>query len=153
MNSAMFEAASFAMRYWFIFVVVGILIAMIYISYKEIREKRQVLSEMGRYSGYLEIVGGPKAYIGDRFGIADENTIGSARNMDISIPEKGILKKHALLYKQGEEIVLQPMEKAQTKINDRRAVSAHALKTGDIITFGNVDMRVYIKRKRLQYDD
>lgn len=153
MNDSMYEAIAYVMRYWFIFVVVGLLIAMIYISHREISEKKQIKTEMGKYGGYLEIVGGPREFLGDRFGIADQNTIGSAAKADIIIPGRHIEKTHALLYKQGEDLILSPVQKADTKINGRRAISPHALKTGDVITIGNVDLRVYIKRTRLRHDD
>lgn len=40
MSTAVYEAVAYALRYWFIAVAVGILIAMIVASYKEYKEKR-----------------------------------------------------------------------------------------------------------------
>ncbi|MEF9863605.1 MAG: FHA domain-containing protein [Christensenellaceae bacterium] len=147
-----YEVVAYALRYWFIFVTLAILIAVIYISYKEYKEKQFVLGEIGRYGGYLEIVGGPAEFLGDRFGLTDENTIGSSKKSDIMIPDETILKAHALIYRQDGELFLSPLDKAATMINGRRATTAHKLKTGDTLSFGDVDMRIYIKRTRISDD-
>jgi hypothetical protein len=65
--------------------VVGVLVALIFISYKEYREKKYVKGAISKFFGYLEIVGGPEDFLGDRFGIRDQNTIGSSRKADIVI--------------------------------------------------------------------
>lgn len=148
----MYDAVAYAMRYWFIFVVLGILIAMIVISVREIREKRVALSEIASYLGYVEIVGGPDEFLGDRFGIREQTTIGSSKKSDIIIQGAGLARSHATIYKEGDDIMLRPQNKASTKINNRRAINAHALKTGDIITVGKVELRVYLKKTRLKYD-
>ncbi len=148
----MYEAVAYAMRYWFIFVVVGILIAVIYISYKEYKEKKYVKGTMSQYFGYLEIVGGPPEFLGDRFGVRRQNTIGSSRKSDIMLPDNTVQKNHALLYMKQEDLVLEPTAKAATQINGRRATTAHRLKTGDVVSIGDVDFAVYIKRTRLNHD-
>lgn len=150
MSSAMYDAIAYAMRYWFIFVVLGILIAMIVISVREVREKRQALSEVGSYLGYLEIVGGPDEYWGDRFGLRDQNMIGSGGLADILIPT--IAKTHGYIYRQGEDLIFEPETKRVAKINGRRATNPHALKTGDVVTLGDVELRVYLKRTRVRDD-
>jgi len=146
----MYDAIAYAMRYWFIFVVLGILIAMIVISVREVREKRQALTEIGRYIGYLEIVGGPEEYWGDRFGLREQNMIGSGGLADILIPT--IAKTHAHIYRQDEDLIFEPERGRVTKINGRRATNPHILKTGDVVTLGDVDLRVYLKRTRLHDD-
>ncbi len=148
----MYEAVAYAMRYWFIFVVIGILIAVIYISYKDYREKKYVKGAMSNYFGYLEIVGGPQEFVGDRFGVRVQNTIGSSRKSDIMLPDDTVMKNHALLYMDGEDLVLAPANRSDTQINGRRATTAHRLKTGDTLSIGDVDFAVYIKRTRLSDD-
>jgi len=153
MNSVIFETVSYAMRYWFIAVVAVVLIALIYISYKEYNEKKYVKDTMSKFLGYLEIIGGPEEFIGDRFGVRDQNTIGSSRKSDIMLPDDTVLKTHALLYKEGEDIVISPTSSSDTKINGRRASTKHRLKTGDVISIGDVDFALYLKRTRISHDD
>lgn len=154
MSNAVYEALAYAMRYWFIAVAVGVLIAMIVASYREYREKRQVLSELSQFHGYLEIVGGPEEFIGDRFGIREEmNTIGSSPDEDIVLPDRTVAPVHAFIYMDGGNLILEPhAAPGTTKINGRLAVRRHALKTGDVISVGDVSFAVYIRRKRLSYD-
>ncbi|HBU12540.1 MAG TPA: hypothetical protein DEB31_07380 [Clostridiales bacterium] len=152
MDGAIYEVAAYALRYWFIFVIVGILIAAIYISYKQYHEKKYVKGAMSRFFGYLEIVGGPEEFIGDRFGVREQNTIGSAQHTDITLPDPSVLGLHAQLsYEQGD-LVLSPQPKSDTKINGRRAAQSHKLKTGDVISIGDVDFYVYIRRTRVGHD-
>lgn len=153
MNGLVYEAVSYAMRYWFIFVVVFILIALIYISYKEYTEKKNVKGAMRQYLGYLEIVGGPQEFIGDRFGIRDNNTIGSSRRCDIMLPDDSVLPNHARLYSENGDLVLTPEKGGDTRINSRRATRSHRLKTGDVISIGHVNFTVNIKRTRVGNDD
>ncbi len=153
MTDSMYELVAYAMRFWFILVVVGILIAVIYISYKEYKEKKFVKSTIGQYQGYVEIVGGPKEFIGDRFGIRESNSIGSSRKSHIMLPDSTVLPTHALLYMEEGELVLSPMAKSDTRINSRIATQKHRLKTGDIFSIGDVDFYVYIKKTRLSHDD
>ena len=45
-------------------------------------------------------------------------------------------------------------EKAETRINGRRAVRAHRIITGDIVSFGGIDAKVYLKpQKGAAHDD
>lgn len=152
MESA-YEVAAYALRYWFIAAVLAILIAVIYISYKEYQQKKYVMSEIGQFDGYAKIIGGPREFVGDRFGLREENTIGSDARCDIVLPDQTVRRNHALIYREGDNYYLQPAEKAPTKINGRKAVNAHKLKTGDALSFGDVEMRVYFKRTRIGNHD
>ncbi|MDL2237445.1 FHA domain-containing protein [Christensenellaceae bacterium OttesenSCG-928-K19] len=152
MDGAIYEVAAYAMRYWFILVIVGILVASIYISYKQYNEKKYVKGAMSKFFGYLEIVGGPEEFIGDRFGVREQNTIGSSQHADIILPDKTVLATHALLYVEEGDMILSPTSRSDTRINSRRAINQHKLKTGDIISIGDVDFYVYIKRTRIGND-
>lgn len=151
MQSA-YEVAAFALRYWFIAAVLAILIAVIYISYKEYQQKKFVMSEIGQFGGYVKIIGGPREFVGDRFGLREENTIGSDARCDIVIPDQSVKHNHAVIFREGDDFYLEPAQKAPTKINGRRATTAHKLKTGDSVSFGDVQMRVYFKRTRIGND-
>ncbi len=149
---AAYEVVAYALRYWFIAAVLVILIAVIYISYKEYQQKKFVMSEISQFGGYAKIIGGPEDFIGDRFGLREENTIGSSQNCDIVIPDRTVSPNHAIIFKDGDDYYLRPMEKAPTTINGRRAVNTHKLKTGDAMSFGDVQMRIYFKRTRIGND-
>lgn len=153
MSAPVYEAVAYTMRYWFIAVALGILIAMITASYKTYKEKKTVKSELSRYLGYLEIIGGPEEFMHDRFGILEMNQIGSAEDGDVVLPDESVAPVHAFLYMENGDLILEPHEKrAATKINGRTAIRPHALKTGDVISIGDVQFAVYIKRTRLGYD-
>jgi len=134
-------------------IVVGVLVALIFISYKEYREKKYVKGAISKFFGYLEIVGGPEDFLGDRFGIRDQNTIGSSRKADIVIPDDSVLKTHALMFWEKDELYILPTSKSNTKINGRKAINKHRIRTGDVISIGDVDFYVYIKRTRVGHDD
>lgn len=74
-----------------------------------------------------------------------DNTIGSGRSADIVIRDASVQRAHALLYMQGGELILSPLAKGITQINGRRANQAYAVHTGDIISFGRVETRVFIR--------
>lgn len=153
MSTPVYEAVAYTMRYWFIAVACGILIAMIVASYRTYKEKKTVKTELSRYLGYLEIIGGPDEFLGDRFGILEMNQIGSDESADIILPDSSVAPVHAFLYMDNGDLILEPhVKNARTQINGRTAIRPHMLKTGDVIAVGDVEFAVYIKRTRLGYD-
>ncbi len=150
MNGSMYEVVAYIMRYWFVFAMFVILIAVIYASVSEYRQRKYVMKEVGRYVGYLEVESGPEDFIGERLGIEEENTVGRLKRSDICINDYSVAKTHALLYQKGGDLILSPMGRASTMVNGSRITKPQALKTGDVVTLGEVDVRVFIKRTRLQ---
>ena len=49
---AAYEVVAYALRYWFIAAVLVILIAVIYISYKEYQQEKFVMKEISQYGVY-----------------------------------------------------------------------------------------------------
>ena len=88
----------------------------------------------------------------EKFGICDENTLGSAYGCDICLPDKGVKKKHALVYYKDGGIFIQPLGRCVVLVNDELVRDAYALKTGDIISLGSIELRVFLKRKRVGND-
>lgn len=153
MSTPVYEAFSYAMRYWFIAVALGILIAMIVASFREYREKQTIKSELSQFLGYLEIIDGPESFVGDRFGIREMNRIGSADEGDIVLPDVTVQPTHAFMYMEGDKLILEPHTRlGATTINGRVAIRRHVLKTGDVVGIGDVQFAVYIRRTRLAYD-
>ena len=152
MSPSVYEAIASAMRYWFILAMAVVLIAVIVVSVKEYKVRKSVLSRMAVFLGYLEIVKGSEDLIGEKFGICDENTLGSAYGCDICLPDKGVKKKHALVYYRDGGIFIQPLGRCVVLVNDELVRDAYALKTGDIISLGSIELRVFLKRKRVGND-
>ena len=152
MNSSVYEAVAYAMRYWFVFVIFVVLVAVIYVSYKEYKQRKNVMEEIENFLGYVEVVRGNEDIIGLRYSFTDENTIGRSQSSDIYLDDKSVYKSHALLYEKNGDIYLTPMGRAKTAVNSRKIIKSCKLKTGDIVTLGNVSLRVFIKRTRLSDD-
>lgn len=150
MSSSVYEAVAFAMRYWFVFAMFVILIAVIYASVSEYRQRKYIMEEVGQYVGYLQIESGPEEIIGDKHGIKLENTVGRLAKSDICIDDFSVAKTHALLFKKGDDLYLSSLGRAETMVNGKKIFKPQILKTGDIITLGEIDTRLFIKRTRLQ---
>ena len=148
----MYEAIAFAMRYWFIFLMAVILIAVIVISVKEYKERKSVLDRIADFFGYLEIVGGSEDILGEKYGICEYNLIGTSSVCDICILDKGIKKKHAEIYLNEDSAVISSFGRAVVLVNDDMIKGPRTLKTGDVISIGNVSLRVFMKRKRVGND-
>ncbi|MEF9988197.1 MAG: FHA domain-containing protein, partial [Christensenella sp.] len=138
-----YEITAYALRYWFIAAMLVILIAVIYISYKEYQQKKYVRTELSQFDGYAKVIGGPREFIGDRFGLGVHNSVGSDARCDIVLPDASVRKNHASIFKEDDNYYIEPAAKAPTKINGRIATTAHKLKTGDALLFGDVELRVY----------
>lgn len=152
MSGSVYEVVAYAMRYWFVFATCVILIAVILASVIEYRQRKNILEEVDSYVGYLEITAGPEDWIGNRLGIRAENTLGRLAKSDICLDDHSIAKSHALVYKKGGDLVISPLEKAETQVNGRIIETPQVLRTGDMILLGNIELRVFIKRTRLQND-
>ncbi|MEI6100706.1 MAG: FHA domain-containing protein [Eubacteriales bacterium] len=152
MSGSVYEAVAYAMRYWFVFATCVILIAVIYTSVSEYRQRKNILDEVDSIVGYLEISAGPEDWIGNRVGIRAENTLGRLAKSDICLDDYSIAKSHALLYKKGDDLVISPLGKAETSVNGRLIAGVQVLRTGDTIEIGDIQLKVFIKRTRLQND-
>lgn len=152
MSGSVYEVVAYIMRYWFVFAMFVILVAVIYASVSEYKQRKYVMAEVGQYVGYLEIESGPEELIGERLGIREENTVGRLARSDISIDDYSVARTHALLYKKGEDLFLSPLARAVTMVNGKKIARPQVLKTGDVVTLGEIDARVFIKRMRLQND-
>lgn len=152
MSSSVYEAVAYAMRYWFVFAACVILIAVIFASAREYRQRKNILEEVDSFVGYLEIAAGPEDWIGSRIGIRAENTLGRHAKSDICLDDYSIAKSHASLYTTGGDLLISPAGKAETLVNGRRIAGAQVLRTGDIIVLGDIQLKVFIKRTRLQND-
>ncbi|MBQ9942155.1 MAG: FHA domain-containing protein [Christensenellaceae bacterium] len=145
MSGAVYETVAYIMRYWFIAVIGLMLLTLILVSRREYRERKAVMGEVGQYIGYLEVIGGADDVLGERVGIMKENRLGSSQSCDIVISDPSVRKNHAVIYKKDDQVILVPTEAGSTRINGRRATRPHAIITGDVVQFGDISARVYVK--------
>jgi len=142
-----YEAVAFALRYWFIFVVIAILVCVIIVSVAEYRDKKRIMYYAGTYIGYLEVVfsKGGDTQTGDRFTLALENEIGSSSQCNIVIKEEGVMKKHAKIYAQGKDVILKAVDSGITQLNGRPVKEEISIRPGDIILIGDTALMVHLK--------
>mgnify|MGYP003339605596 CR=1 FL=1 len=152
MSPAVYEALAYAMRYWFVIALTVILIAVILISVKQFRSRKHAFSRVNAFLGYVEIVSAPDHLAGQRFGVCDENTIGGGPDADIIIDDMSVNDIHALLYAEAGELFIRPVDGSEVFLNGYQIKSAAPLKTKDIIGVGDIDLCLFIKRKRVGND-
>ncbi len=144
MSEQVFQILSGSMRFWFILLIGGMLLALVFISLREYKDKRSVIADVSRYIGYLEILYGPEDMLGARVGLTNENTIGSGSSCEICLHDASVEKFHAELIKQGEEMYLYP-KSPSTKLNGARISQPTEVFNEDIITFGGIETLLFIR--------
>lgn len=142
-----YEAVAFALRYWFVFVIIAILICVIIVSVTEYRDKKRIMQYAGTYIGYMEVIysKGSGAEIGDRFTLAADNDIGSGSHCNIVINEEGVMKKHVRIFVQGKDVVLRALDSNNTQLNGHPVKDGQLIHTGDIILVGDTALMVHLK--------
>lgn len=68
--------------------------------------------------------------------------IGSAAEADVLLSEDGVHPNHAELYVGPHGVSLRPAPDAAVKVNDRAVVGLIAVRGGDVLTIGQVQMRL-----------
>ena len=142
-----YEAVAYALRYWFVFVIIAILICVIIVSIVEYRDKKRIMAYAGTYIGYLDVVysSGNDLNEGDRFTLAADNIIGCGNNCNIVINETGVMKKHARLFAKDNDVWLQAAVPGNTQVNGRPVKDVQDMRTGDIILIGDTALMVHLK--------
>ncbi len=148
MEQTFFSTISYIFRYWFLILTVLILAYMYLISIGEYKEKRTAIENLGRFFGYLEITDAEESIIGIRVGITEKNTIGSGSSSDIIIKADGIDKRHARIYRVGNQFYIEPVNQNNVKINNRNIItSATEIYNGDYIEIGSIEMFLYLRNE------
>ena len=145
MINSIYQILVIVMKYWFILLALVILRLVIKTSTREYKERKTLLGQLGQYLGYLEIVGGLEGEKGTRIGILRENSIGSGMTVDIVIRDRSVEREHAFLYLKDDRMILSPMITEATWINGRKVNQAYEVRSGDILTFGNVVTRLFLR--------
>ena len=141
-----FEAASLAMRYWFMIVGLIILLGVTGISIKEYREKRFVLGVAQSSIGYLTIVSGPEDIINDKIQLMSQNTIGRSRRVNIMLRDPSVYKAHSQLYRdENGAVYVNRLGRGEVMVNGRNIGDARRIFDQDVICFGNIVTRLHLK--------
>lgn len=144
---AVYEAASLAMRYWFLAAAAIVLLGVTGISIKEYREKRMVLSVAQSSIGYIHVISGPEEIFNENIQLMRENTIGKAGNVDILIHDPSIMKAHSQVYCAEDGVYVNRLGKGEVTVNGTDVKSPVKVETGDIICFGNIVTRLHLKEE------
>jgi hypothetical protein len=142
---AVYEAVSLGMRYWFLIAAAVVLLGVTGISIKEYRNKRLVLSVAHSSIGFLSVISGPEDIINENIQLMRENTIGKSRSADIMFRDPSISKAHSQIYMSGGRFFVNRLSKGDVILNGMKVVSTAEVCDGDIICFGNIVTRLYIK--------
>ena len=141
-----YEAASLAMRYWFVVVIVIVLIVCAGISVKEYRQKHFVLSVAQNSIGYLSILSGPDEVHGQNMQLMAQNTIGRSRRVDIVLLDRSVDKAHSQIYlDEYGDVCVNRLGDGEVTINGQPLIDMALLFSDDIVCFGNVVAQVHIK--------
>jgi len=144
-NSSLYEAASYIMRYWFVILVVLMLFGVILISIREYREKKYVMGMAGKYIGFIEILAGSPEYMHERYGLLNRNTIGRSKRADVCIPDSSLKRVHALLYFKNGAAYINTLGTGEVLRNGHSVDKPRILNTGDVLTLGGVIIGVHLK--------
>lgn len=141
-----YEAASLAMRYWFVVVIVIVLFGAVGISVKEYRQKHFVLGVAQNSIGYLTILSGPDDVLGENLQLKPQNTVGRSRRVDIVLLDRSVNKAHSQIYRdEYGDVCVNRLGGGEVTINGVSLEDTALLFSDDIICFGNVVAEVHIK--------
>ncbi len=149
MQSALYDAVAFGMRYWFLILIALMLFTLIAVSVAEYRRHKSIMNTVGRYIGYMEITGGDEASLGMRLGLTNQTLIGSSRRADIVIEDDAVERSHAVISQRGEDIIISPVADAEYGVNGQTLNRPCRIHSGDTLSFGSVDAVVFFKEEEV----
>lgn len=145
--NGLYEATALALRYWFLLVAVIIVLGVTSLSIKEYRDKRMVLDVAQSSIGYLAVISGPDDVMGENVTLLEQNTIGRSRGADIIFSDRSVEKAHSQIYlREDGAVVLSQLGRGDVTVNGVRLNGSVPLKSRDIICFGNVVAKVFLKK-------
>jgi len=144
-----YEAASLAMRFWFVVVILIVLLGAVGISVKEYRQKHFVIGVAQNSIGYLSVLSGPEDILGENVQLMEENTIGRSRRVDIVLLDRSVSKAHSLVYlDEFGDVCINRLGDGEITINGEQLEDTALIFTDDIVCFGNVVTEVHIKEDK-----
>ncbi len=142
----LYEAAALALRYWFVIAALIIVLGVTSLSIKEYRDKRIVLNVAQSSIGYLAVISGPEDVMGENIPLLENNTIGRSRNADIMFADRTVEKIHSRIYlREDGAVMISRLGRGDITVNGTGLQDSAALKSRDIVCFGNVVTKVFLK--------
>lgn len=147
----LYQAVAYAMRYWFVFVILAILLCVIIVSIAEYRDRKKVMANAQSYIGYLDVVytSADNLMEGDRFALAESNVIGSSCGCNIVINDAGVQKKHLKIYSKKGGVVVDIYTPGSAQLNGRAVKHEEPVFSGDILLIGETALKVHLKGERV----
>lgn len=145
--TGLYEATSLALRFWFLIVAVIIVLGVTSLSIKEYKDKRMVLDVAQSSIGYLAVISGPEDVMGENVPLLEQNTIGRSRNADIMFADRSVEKAHSQIYLcEDETVMINRLGRGDVTVNGVKLDDSAPLKSRDIVCFGNVVAKVFLKK-------
>jgi diguanylate cyclase (GGDEF)-like protein len=97
--------------------------------------QRDRLEQISRDRAYLTVLAGSN--VGEMYRLeGDETVIGRANGVHIRLNDDGISRRHARVYRQGSQILIEDLKSANGTMVNGEAVMRHALQDGDKVRLG-----------------
>jgi len=144
-----YEAVAYAMRYWFVLVILAILLCVIVVSIVEYRDRKKVMANAESHIGYMDVVytAANNLEEGDRFALAKSNIIGSSASCNIVINDRDVMKKHVKINSKEDGVYVEVYAPNNTQLNGRAVKNEEPVFSGDILLMGNTALMLHIKEE------
>jgi hypothetical protein len=141
-----YTVVSLAMRYWFIAAAAIVLLGVTGISIKEYRDKRYVLGVAKSSIGYLHVLSGSEEIIDTNIQLMSDNTLGRSKHTDVVLRDPSIYKAHSQIYSAYDgRVFISRLSAGEVTVNGAEVESVYQVYDQDMITLGNIVMRLYLK--------
>lgn len=111
----------------------------------EVRQARRTArpAETQRSEAVITVVAAEEPELaGQRFAFAEQITFGRGAENDIVIPENFVSHRHAVIYQQGGQYVVEDLgSRNHTYVNGQPLQGAAYIKTGDVIRIGMAEFQ------------
>ena len=128
----------YGMLLWLLWFVTRLARAM----FREVRQQHEVVKEpeVQRTEAVVTVLEAQEPELqGQRFAFAEEITFGRGAGNDVLIPENFVSHKHATIYQQGNQYVIEDLgSRNSTYVNGEPLQGAAYLQAGDEIRIGMV---------------
>ncbi len=133
----------YGMLIWLL-VFVGRISKCLFLDMKE-KISEQKKPELQNDEAVLAILGseaGEEGMAKKRFAFCQQITVGRGEDNDVVIPESFVSHHHAVLFKRGNQYVIEDLgSRNHTYVNDQLLTGKAYIKPGDLIRIGLVTMR------------
>ncbi|MEG1559660.1 MAG: FHA domain-containing protein [Clostridia bacterium] len=136
MNDTAYSIAASIFSYVFMAIIAYMLVRLVVLSLAEYRENKKArIMQKNMAAGRIEFLS-PENYAGNEFLINRETIVGRSRGADIVIPDKGVSKRHCVIFERKSGIYIADYgSKLGTFVNGEKLFKHDMrLKSGDIVS-------------------